>query len=142
MQDFSKLKGEFRFDNFLVKILHETCWATFGRRGQHPRENFMPLMKLHPGSIGVDAKPVTKTLDVCVSQPVTEHYNGVKDLKAILAPRSTKPEKKTYFTGFSTNAEVKVQMLKGPLEGNKLKQMSCRLEMDGKMISPPIGTCQ
>ncbi|XP_026398517.1 uncharacterized protein LOC113294341 [Papaver somniferum] len=53
------------------------------RRGR-PRENFMPLMKFHPGSMGVDAKPVTKTLDECVSLPDNEN-----DLKAKLAPQQS-----------------------------------------------------
>ncbi|MCL7031168.1 hypothetical protein MKW94_004396 [Papaver nudicaule] len=56
------------------------------RRGR-PRENFMPLMKFHPGSMGMDAKPVTKTLDVCVSQPDSE--NVEKDPKAKLAPQQS-----------------------------------------------------
>ncbi|KAI3880962.1 hypothetical protein MKX03_007808 [Papaver bracteatum] len=56
------------------------------RRGR-PRENFMPLMKFHPGSMCVDAKPVTKTPDVCVSQ--TDNENGDKDLKAKLAPQQS-----------------------------------------------------
>ncbi|KAI3983105.1 hypothetical protein MKX01_035386 [Papaver californicum] len=56
------------------------------RRGR-PRENFMPLMKFHPGSMDVDAKPVTKTVDVCVSQ--LDNENGNKDLKAKLAPQQS-----------------------------------------------------
>ncbi|KAI3925288.1 hypothetical protein MKX01_035405 [Papaver californicum] len=65
------------------------------RRGR-PRENFIPLMKFHPDSMDVDAKPVTRTLDVRVSQLDSE--NGDQDLKAKLAPQQSEqpivPEQK------------------------------------------------
>ncbi|KAI3915147.1 hypothetical protein MKW98_011492 [Papaver atlanticum] len=39
-------------------------------------QKLQALEKLHPGSLGVYAKTVTKTLDICVSQPDSD--NGTK----------------------------------------------------------------
>ncbi|KAI3958144.1 hypothetical protein MKW98_020786 [Papaver atlanticum] len=56
--------------------------------GVNDRGEICCIKKLHPGSMGVDAKPVTKILDVCASQPDSD--NEDKDLKAKLSPSSTK----------------------------------------------------
>ncbi|KAI3928831.1 hypothetical protein MKW98_024432 [Papaver atlanticum] len=43
--------------------------------------------EFHLGSMGVDAKPVTKTLDVYICQP--DSKNGETDRKAKLAPQQS-----------------------------------------------------
>ncbi|OVA08369.1 SANT/Myb domain [Macleaya cordata] len=62
------------------------------RRGR-PRENFMPLMKYHPSSMGMAAKLVKKALGVRVSRPDSD--NGDRNVKARLpSQRIEQPVKK------------------------------------------------